>query len=143
MPHDVRLETPNEGCLRAFSIDEVPRPSCIVDDSRDLAAMADDALILEQTSNVALAEARDPVEIETMEGRAEVLALGKNRAPAQSRLKTLQTQFLEQAKIVTDWKAPFGIVIVEKFRRGAAPAASCFAVWTQDRSAHASNVLAS
>jgi len=57
--------------------------------------MADDPFVLEQTIEVALGKARYPVEVEIMEGSAEVLALGKDSAPAQPRLKTLQTQFLE------------------------------------------------
>ena len=73
---------------------------------------------------IALGETRNPVEIEIMEGRAEVLALGEDGAPAQSGLKTLQTQFLKQAMIITDRETPFGIVIVEKLRCGTAPAAS-------------------
>jgi hypothetical protein len=46
--------------------------------------MADDALVLEQAIDVALREARYPVEIEVMECRAEILPLGKNGAPAQA-----------------------------------------------------------
>ena len=59
-----------------------------------------------------------------MEGRAEVLALGEDGAPAQSGLKTLQTQFLEQAMIITDRETPFGVVIAEELRCGTAPAAA-------------------
>jgi hypothetical protein len=99
--------------------DELLGPPRIIDDRLDLATMTDDAFVLEQTIDVTLCEARDPVEIETMEGGTEILTLRKNRAPAQSGLKTLQTQFLEQAPIVSDREPPFGIVIIEKFRRGA------------------------
>jgi hypothetical protein len=86
--------------------------------------MADNAFILEQTPEIALGEARYPVEIEIMERCAEVLALGEDGAPAQSGLKTLQTQFLEQATIITDRETPFGIVIAEKLRCGATPPAA-------------------
>ena len=75
--------------------DEFLSPSCVVDDSLDLAAMADDAVILEQAIDVTLSVARYPVEIEIMEGRAEGRALSENCAPAQSGLKTLQTQLLK------------------------------------------------
>jgi hypothetical protein len=100
--------------------------------------MADDAFILEQAFDVALAKARYPVKIEIMERGAEVLALGQDGAPAQSGLKTLQTQFLEQAMIIADREAPFGIVIVEKLRCGAAPVAACFAIGTYYRRAQVS-----
>ena len=69
--------------------------SGIVDDRLDLATVADDAFILEQTIEVALGKARYPIKVEIMEGSAEILALGEDCAPAQSGLKTLQTQFLE------------------------------------------------
>src|SRR5262245_1424965 len=116
--------TPDEGCKRAFPFDELLSPSRIVDDRFDLAAMADDAFILEQTADVALRETRYPVEIEIMERCAEVLALCEDGAPAQSGLKTLQAQFLEQSLIITDREAPLGIVIAEKLRCGAGPAAA-------------------
>ena len=108
----------------------------VVDDRLDLAAMADDALVLEQALDVALREARDPVEIEVMEGGAEILALGEDGAPAQARLEALEAQLLEQAPVVVDREAPFGVVIAEKLRRGAAPAASRLAVRADDRRTH-------
>ena len=83
--------TPDEGCQRAFPFDELPGLPRIVDDRLDLATVADDPFVLEQTSEVAPGEARYPVEIEIMEGGAEILALGENGAPTQSGLKALQT----------------------------------------------------
>jgi hypothetical protein len=108
----------------------------LFDDSLDLSAMAYDAFILEQTLDVALDEARYAVEIEIVKRRAEVLALREDSAPAQSGLKSLQTQFLEQATIVTDREAPFGVVIGEKRRCAGAPAASWLAVRPRYRLAH-------
>src|SRR5712671_979935 len=112
----LRFVTPDEGRQRSFPLDELPGLPRIIDDRLDLAAVTDDPFVLEQTRDVALGEARDPVEIEIMEGGTEILALGEDRAPAQSGLKTLQVQFLEQAPIVIDRKAPFGVVIGEKLR---------------------------
>lgn len=116
--------TPNEGRQRPFPFDEFLSPLCIVDDGLDLAAMADDAFILEQTVEVAPGEARYPVEVEIMKSCAKVLSLGENGAPAQSGLKAFQTQFLEQAMIVADRETPLGIVIDQKLRRDAAPSAA-------------------
>jgi hypothetical protein len=87
--------------------------------------MADDAFILEQAIEIPLSEARYPVEIEIKERSAKVLALGKDGAPAQPGLKTLQTEFLEQATIIVDRETPFTVVITKKFRCGATPAAAC------------------
>src|SRR5215471_14412248 len=132
-PRGVRLVAPDEGCQRALLFDKLPGASSIVDDGLDLAPMADDALILEQTVDVAPGEAREPVEVEMMKGCAEVLALGQDGAPVQSGLETLQAQLLEQAVIIADREAPFGIVIAEKFRRGCAPAAAQPAIGADDR----------
>ena len=120
----VRFVTPDEGRQRAFLFDEFLRPSSIVDDRLDLAAMANYAFIHEQPIDVAPAEARYPVKIKIMKRCAKVFALGEDGAPAQAGLNTLQAQFLEQAMIITDRETPFAIVIVEKFRCGTAPAAT-------------------
>jgi hypothetical protein len=66
-----------------------------VNDGLDLVPMTDNALILEQTIDVAVVKLRYLTEIEIFESRAEVPALGKDGAPAQPRLKALQAQFLE------------------------------------------------
>ena len=87
--------TPDEGCQRAFPFHDLPGPPGIIDGCLDLAAVADDSFVFEQTIKVALGEVRYPVKIEIMEGGAEIPALGEDGAPAQSGLKTLQTQFLE------------------------------------------------
>src|SRR5262245_41812423 len=103
--------------------------------------MTNNPVVLEQTIDVALGEARNSVEIEIMERGAEVLPLAQDGAPAQSGLETLQTQFLEQAMIIFDRKAPLGVVIGEKIRRRGGPAAPFLAVGTNDR-AHRSGVFA-
>src|SRR5581483_3032979 len=93
----VGLVTPNEGRQRAFLFDELLSPSGVVDNRFDLTAMADDTVILEQTVDVSPGKVSDLVKIEMMEGGAEVLPLCEDRPPAQSGLKSLQAQFLEQA----------------------------------------------
>src|SRR5690606_17165371 len=110
----------------------------VVERRLDLAAMPDDARVLEQTLDVALCEACDPLEVEIVEGGAEILALGEDGAPAQARLEAFETQFLEQAAVVRDRKAPFGVVIVEELRCGGAPAAARLAVRTRCGRAHSS-----
>src|SRR5690606_31434445 len=102
------LITPEESRQRAFPPDEIPGLPGIVDDRFYLAAVTNDAWVVEQADAVALGEARNPVEIEIMEGRTKVLALDQNGAPAQSGLKAFETQLLEQPIIVADRKAPFG-----------------------------------
>src|SRR5262245_18083950 len=102
--------------------------------------MADNSIILEKAIEIALSKARYPVEIEVMKGCAEILSLREDGAPAQSGLETLQTQFLEQTMIVTDWKTPFRVMVVQKLRCRAAPVAACFSVRTFKCRAHASTL---
>lgn len=113
----------------------------IVDDRFDLAAVTDDAFVLKQAFHITRSNASDPVEIEIMKRGSKVVALDQNGSPAQSGLKTFQTQFLEQAPIIINRKAPLGIVIAQKFWRGGTSVAAQFAVRTNCGFAHASIVL--
>lgn len=133
-----RLEAPDVSRQRTFLFNELLRPFCIRDDRFDLAAMANNALITEETFDITFRESRDPVEIEMMESGAEVITLGQDGAPAQPGLEAFQTQLLEETMIVIDRKAPFGVVVVEKFRRGMTPAATRFAIRAVDRLRHRS-----
>lgn len=73
----LRFVAPDESRQRAVPVNELLRPPRIVDNGLDLAAMADDAHVLEQTIEVALGEACYPVEVETVECCAEVLGLAR------------------------------------------------------------------
>ena len=73
--------------------------------------MTDDAWIPQQTLDTAARPSGDPVEIEIGEGVSKTLAFSKDREPAESRLESLETQLFEEALIVFDRKAPFGVVV--------------------------------
>src|SRR5690606_22748812 len=118
------LVAPKERRQGAFAFDERLGAASIVDHGFDLAAVADDALVGEEALDVACGEPRDAVEIEVVEGGAEVLALGEDRAPAEARLKSLEAELLEQATVVAHGVAPFVVVIGDVLRRGAAPPAA-------------------
>src|SRR5690554_7478708 len=97
----------------------------VVDCCFDLATMADDAGIRQQSLHVLLGEAHHFVDFKITEGGPEVLALGQNSAPAQTGLKAFQAQLLEQAPVVGYRETPLLVVIGEKqFRRIAAPTAT-------------------
>lgn len=64
--------------------------------------------------HVALVALGDGSDVEAREGRAEVLALGEDRAPAQPGLEALQAQLLEQAPVVGDGKDPLAVVVGEE-----------------------------
>src|SRR5262249_30217990 len=133
-----RFVTPDKGRQRTFPLDELAGPPGIVDDRLDLAAVADDPLVPEQTPDIAPGEACYPVEIEIMKGGTEILPFREDGGAAQSGLKALQTQFLEQAPIAVDGKAPLGIVIGQKLGSGRAP----FAAWPPVGSRYRAHVSA-
>ncbi len=90
-----RRVAPDEGCKRALLLHELLSPLCIIDDCLDLTSMTDDACILQQALNISRGETCYSVKIEIQECTAKVLPFGENGAPAQSRLKSFQAQFLE------------------------------------------------
>lgn len=90
----VGFVTPDEGCQRALPFDQFPGQPSLIPDCLDFAVMADDAFVFEQTIEVALGEARYPVDVKITERSAKTLTLGEDGAPTQFELKTLQTQFL-------------------------------------------------
>ena len=121
------LPRPEVRRQRAVLVDQLERALRVVDRRFDLAAMADDAVVLQQPLHVARAEARDHGGLELREGAAEVLALAEDRDPAQARLKTFEADLLEQPPVVGDRPAPLVVVVVDVERIGARPRTSAFA----------------
>ena len=78
-----------------------------------------------------VAEVGDPVELETGEGLAEILALAQDRQPRQAGLEAFEADLLEQAVVVGDRPAPFMVVIVQIVRQVAVPEAARRAVRAQ------------
>ena len=74
----VGLIAPKKGSERSFLFDQFLHPPGIIDNRLNLAAMADNAFIREQLVDIRLGEVGNPIEIEIMEGGAEVFALGEN-----------------------------------------------------------------
>src|SRR5262245_52107944 len=98
--------------------------------------MADNAFILEQPLHVAGGEASDLLEVEPGEGRAEVLALDEDGAPAQPGLKSFEAEFLKKPAIIGHGKSPLRIVVGQELGHVAAPAAAWFSVGTGNGRAH-------
>ena len=92
----LRLEFPEPGGERAGFVDQLARPPGVVDGRDDLAAMADDAGVLQQPLDILLREAGDALEVETVEGLAEILPLPEDGQPGQSGLETFEADFFEQ-----------------------------------------------
>src|SRR5512138_2763631 len=83
----IRLVAPHEGGERAFAFGQLAGAPCVVDDGLDLAAVAHDARVLQQALHVALGEARHALDVEAVEGGAEVFALGEDGAPREAGLE--------------------------------------------------------
>lgn len=75
--------TPDKGRQRTFLFHEFLSPLCIVDDSLNFPAMADDPFVIEQPIKIRLSKACYSVEIETMESGTEILAFGQDSSPTQ------------------------------------------------------------
>src|SRR5690606_33019762 len=83
----------------------------VVDHRADLAAVADDAGVGEETFHVGLVEPGDPLEVEATERLPERLPLAEDREPRQPGLETLEAQLLEQAAVVGDGEPPLRVVV--------------------------------
>src|SRR5262249_41285780 len=129
----VGFVAPEKSRQRARLLDHLARATRVVDHGLDLTPMANNAFILQQARDVAFPVARDLVEVEAMEGGAEILALSEDGAPAQARLEPFEAELLEQAKVVLDRKAPLGVMIMRKLGRRSGPAAARLSVRSDDR----------
>ena len=85
----------------------------IADRRFDLEPVADDAGIVHQARDVALAEARDAFGIEAGERLAIAFALVENRRPRQAGLRALENQELELRAVVPRRHAPLLVVVVD------------------------------
>src|SRR6185295_14347318 len=96
----------------------------VVDRRLDLAAVPDDALVLQETRHVARPEPGDAIDVEPGKRLAERGALAENRQPAQAGLKAFEADLLEEAAIVGDRRPPFLVVIGHVERVVARPPAA-------------------
>jgi len=126
----IRLETPEKGGQRSGLGDEIAGASRILQHCGDLAAMADDAGIVQEPRDLRLTPAGQQGEVETGEGAAEMLPLGENGAPAQPGLEALQTELFEQPPIIGHGPSPFAIVIGFVEGIAHAPEAAAAAIGT-------------
>ena len=100
----------------------------VVDGRADLALVSDDAGIVEQAVDVVLVEVGDEPRVEAGEGSTEVFALAQDGQPRQAGLEALEAQLFEQAMIVGNAEAPFGVVIGEVVRGRGSPATDVLVV---------------
>ncbi len=115
----------------------VPEPSGIVDHRLDLAAVADDAGVLQQAHHIVFLEPGHPLIIEIMKGAPEVFPLGQNGPPAEARLKPFQAQFLKKPAVIAHRKAPFRVMVGGKLRSETAPVATSYSIGIEVGFVHA------
>jgi len=77
----------------------------------DLAAVADDRGVGQETLDVALAESGDPVGLEALEGGAEALTLAQDRQPGEAGLEAFEAEPLVEAALVAYRPAPLLVVV--------------------------------
>ena len=94
----------------------------VADGRFDLAAVAHDPGVAQQSLDISLAIARDLRGLEPVEGRAEPLAFAQDGDPGQPGLETVQDQLLPQRAAVDIRPAPFVVVIGNVKRVFPAPA---------------------
>ncbi len=100
----------------------------IADARLDLAAGADDPGIGQQALDLAIPVRGNLVRIEAVEGPAETVAAGEDRAPGQPGLEAVEDQFLPELAAVALGHAPFAIVVIAHEFIGVAPGAADAAI---------------
>jgi hypothetical protein len=103
--------------------DEVGVGAGVGDGGLDLAAVAHDPRVAEETLDVGGTEAGDHLGVEAGEHLAEGVALAQDGEPRQAGLEALEAQLLEQPVLVVDGPTPLGVVVGEVERVVAGPPA--------------------
>ena len=107
----LRLERPEEGRQAAVRIDGAEGGAGVVDGGFDLAAMAHDACVAEESLDIGGPKARHNLEVKPAERGPEVLPLAQDRQPRQPGLEPLEAHLLVQAHVVGNRQTPLGVVI--------------------------------
>src|ERR1700739_3950274 len=85
-----RFEPPHVRRQRPLGLDQLDAAAGVRDHSLDLAAVADDRGVGQQSRDVAITELGDDAEVEPGERAPERLALAQDREPRQSGLEALE-----------------------------------------------------
>lgn len=115
---------PEVGRQRAKLVAQHPSALRVVDDGSDLARVAHDARVAQQTRHVGGVEGGQPIHVELAKGAPEGLALVQDGQPAQAGLEAFEADLLEQAPVIGHRKAPLVIMVVLVGGRGLAPRAA-------------------
>src|SRR5262249_33275099 len=103
-------EVPQE-CRKASAPREPQHRARIIDGCFHLEAIAHDAGVDHQPSNVLGTVARDALGHEAVERAPEILALLQDRQPRQASLEALQHELFKEGPVVGLRDTPFGVVV--------------------------------
>jgi hypothetical protein len=106
----VRRIRPEE-LLQRLRLAQRDRRDGVRDRGLDLAAVADDRRVGEQTRDVVLAECGNPLRLEALEGGAKTLSLAQDGQPRQTGLEAFEAEPFVEAALVADRPAPLLIVV--------------------------------
>ena len=95
--------------------------------------MTNDLSVLYQSINFCTRKLGDLMKVKVTECFAKRFALSQNRDPTQSGLKSLETDFLEQALVIGNGIAPLLIVVPNVKIIVSTPVASAIALFILDR----------
>ena len=90
--------------------------------------MPNDASVAEQPLNIGVVELSDSFVFEPGKGTTKMLPLAQDGQPAQTRLKTLEADLLEESDVVVNWHTPFVVVIRDVQWVVAAPPTASLAI---------------
>lgn len=107
----VRFETPEKRPERSEIVAKRPSETGIFEYGFDFPAVPNDTGVPEQSSDASFVPACDPFVVEIDEGPSEILTLSQDREPREARLKSFETEFLEEALVIVLGKTPFGVVV--------------------------------
>jgi hypothetical protein len=96
----------------------------VADDRLDLRAIAHDAFVLQERPLLRRRVARDLLRVEAIERAPVAFALAQDREPAQSGLRALEIEHLEELAVVVLGPAPLFVVVREELLVRCGPLAT-------------------
>ena len=116
--------TPQEGVESAVLFLNGQVALGVADGRLNLEAVAHDAGIGEQASDLRGIIAGDPFRVEMVEHRAVALPLAQDGEPVEAGLRAFENQHFEQPAVIVERRSPFLVVIAYIQRIGSAPGAA-------------------
>ena len=104
-------EAPDVGIETAELLLHLQEFFCVVNCRGDLCLVANDAVVFQQRLVLTFAVTRNFRRVEAGESLAICVSFAQDRIPAQSRLRSLQSQELEDRLVIVHRYAPFQVMV--------------------------------